>query len=89
MKENLKDNKLDDSNLEKVSGGEGNSVGRSEPRYLQGAIVYCREYGRERFYVIRSSYVDRGWEYVIISSSDKESIIHGVKEKDLSYSCIF
>ena len=89
MKDNLNNNKLDDSTLEKVSGGEGNSVGRSEPRYLQGSIVYCREYGRKRFYVISSSYVGLGWEYVIISSSDKENIIFGVKEKDLSYSCIF
>ncbi len=89
VKENLKNNKLDDSTLEKVSGGEGNSVGRSEPRYQQGFIVYRRGYGKNRFYVIRSSYVGLGWEYEIISYSDKEHIIHGVKEKDLSYSCIF
>ena len=49
VKENLKNNKLDDSTLEKVSGGEGDSVGRSEPRYPLNTIVYCRGYGKKNF----------------------------------------
>ena len=87
MNDKLENNKLDDSNLEKVSGGEGNSVGRSGPRYPQNARVYCRGYGSKLFCVIRSSYVDRGWEYEILSYSEREHI-HGVKEKDLSYARI-
>ncbi len=89
MKDNLKNNKLDDSNLEKVSGGEGegNSVGRSGPRYPQNSKVYYRGYGSKLFCVIRSSYVGPGWEYEILSYSEREHI-HGVKEKDLSYAPI-
>jgi len=88
VKENLKNNKLDDSTLEKVSGGEGDSVGRSEPRYPLNTIVYCRGYGKKKFYVIRTSYLGRGWRYVLRSYSENE-FISGVKEEDLSDSNIF
>ena len=89
MKDNLKNNKLDDSNLEKVSGGEGNSVGRSEPLYRQHARVYCRGYDRELFFVISSSYMlGLGWQYVIRSCTENKSI-NGVREEDLSDRYIF
>ncbi len=83
MKDNLKNNKLDDSNLEKVSGGEGNSEGVPQPLYPLHARVYCRGYGSKTFRVVHSSYIGRGWRYGIRSYSENE-FISGVKEENLS-----
>ena len=84
MKDKLENNKLDDSNLEKVSGGEGNSEGWPEPLYKPNARVYCRGHDREIFIVKISDYMKGlGWQYVIRSCKDNKSI-SGVSEEDLS-----
>ena len=89
MNDKLENNKLDDSNLEKVSGGEGNSEGWPEPLYKPRAKVYCRGFDRELFFVISSSYMlGLGWQYNISSCTENKSF-SGVKEEDLSYGCIF
>ncbi len=88
MNDKLENNKLDDSNLEKVSGGEGNSEGVPQPLYKPHAKVYCRGCDRELFFVIGSSYMlGLGWKYVIRSCTENKSI-SDVKEEDLSYGYI-
>ncbi len=83
MNDKLENNKLDDSTLEKVSGGEGNSVDSPEPRYKVGEIVFWRGHGRE-LYIIEATRIRRTrWVYSI-RPCHGGNITDYVEETDIS-----
>ena len=82
MNDKLENNKLDDNNLEKVSGGEVVSC-PPYPLYPEGTLVYWRGHGYELFLIVRAKHNPADWFYSICPC-DGGDTIHNVKEEDLS-----